>query len=400
MSENIGFMNIRRLALISIFVFASTAMLAQGPLTSIPIEMYGDHIFIKLKVNNSRDLDFIFDTGDGLTVLNIQTARELSMERGSESTTASAEGTISGKLLKHQKIEINNIEITNLKIYETSLLHLERSIGRNIDGIIGYDILQNYVVELNFSEMTLNLHSSMSSVTNRGKEFPINLTSYIPHLSGSATLSNGDKISGEFFIDTGAKTTVDFNTHFVDSKGLIDKVGDSYIYLVSGLGDKEYEHHRGRVTQFSVGSFAFDNVPVGLSRSPSGIQNHKKVAGIIGSGILRKFDLVFDYKNKKMYWGKSKNFGAAFPVNASGLELQLDKTKSKVLVHKVFEGGAGQNAGIKLDDEIISVNGKTASEMGLAELRKAFSQDGAQVKLVISRGGATQNVDLTLKSMI
>lgn len=379
-------------------VFSSTA---QSAVTALPFELYGDHIFVKLKVNNSRDLDFIFDTGDGLTVLNIETARELNMERGSEAHTTSAEGTISGKLLKHQRIEINNIELSDLKIYETSLTHLEQSIGRTIDGIIGYDLLKSYVVSMNFDKMSLELYTSGSfTYSGSGKAYPINLTSYIPHIPAEVMLSNGEKIKGEFFINTGAKTTVDFNTHLVDSKGLRDKIGDSYIYLVSGLGDVEYEHHRGRVDGFSIGGFAFENVPAGLSHAPAGIQNHKKMAGIIGSGLLRKFNVTFDYKGKKMYWESNANFEKAFPVNASGIELQLDKGKTKVMVHKVFEGGAGISAGVRLNDELVKVNGKSASEMGLAELRRLFSQDGKTVTLTLSDGSDTRTAEVVLKSMI
>ncbi|MDP4679453.1 MAG: hypothetical protein NWS46_03700, partial [Cyclobacteriaceae bacterium] len=60
MKKTIGLM------IITIFT-GITLCSAQSPLTSVPFELYGDHVFIKIKVNNSRDLDFIFDTGDGLT---------------------------------------------------------------------------------------------------------------------------------------------------------------------------------------------------------------------------------------------------------------------------------------------------------------------------------------------
>lgn len=391
----------RNYILLTAMLVSCSFLFAQSPTTTLPFELYGDHIFIKLKVNNSRDLDFIFDTGDGLTVLNIITAQELGMERGSDAHTTSAEGTISGKLLKHQEIEIKNIVLQNIKIYETSLAHLERSIGRKIDGIIGYDMLKNYVVSMNFDKMAFDIYApSKFKYDGTGKVYPINLTSAIPHLPAEINLGNGQTMRGEFFINTGAKTTVDFNTHFVDANGLVNKIGDSYIYLVAGLGEKEYEHHRGRIKRFSLMGFGFDQMPVGLSRAPSGIQNHKKVAGIIGSGVLRRFNVIFDYPGQKMYWEPNTKHKDVFPVNASGLELQLDKSQSKVLVHKVFEGGVGQQAGIKLNDVIVSVDGKSASDIGLAELRSIFSQGGKKVSVEVSSGGSSRSVDLTLKPMI
>lgn len=374
-----------------------SGLIAQSPLTSLPFEVYGDHVFIKLKVNNSRDLDFIFDTGDGLTVLNIETAKELGMTSGSEATTTSAEGTIKGKLVKHQKIEINNLELKNLKIYETSLTHLEMSIGKDIDGIIGYDMLEKYTISMNYDKSMMDIYDPSSyKYTGNGKAYPVNLTSQIPHIPATITLANGETVNGEFFINTGAKTTVDFNTPFVEANDLTKKVGDSFIYLVSGLGKTEYEHHEGRVNSFSFGEFEMKKMPVGLSHAKSGLQNHKKISGIIGGALLRKFNIVYHYAGQKMYWERNKSYDTDFDVNASGMELQLSKDKTKVLVHKVFDNSPASNAGISTNVELDEVNGKPAIEIGLAELRNILKEDGKTVSIKI--GGKPMNLEL--KSMI
>ncbi len=370
---------------------------AQSPLTSVPFEMYGDHVFIKIKVNNSRDLDFIFDTGDGLTVLNIETAKELGMLAGSNAKKTSAEGEITGKLLKHQRIEINNIELRDIEIYETSLRHLEMSIGRNIDGIIGYDMLENYVVSMNFDKSVFDLYDAKNyKYTGNGRKLPIELTSYIPHITADVRLANGEVVEGEFFVDTGAKATVDFNTPFVKKHGLTDKIGESYIYLVSGLGDKEYEHHQGMAKSVTFSGFGFENVPVGLSHAEHGIQNHRKVAGILGSGLLRKFNVTYNYPKKVMYWEKNNSYDDPFPINASGMELQLSRDMSKVMIHKVFDNSPAEYAGIRVDQELQRVNGTPATELGLAKLRQIFTKDGEKVSITVD--GKT--MDLTLKRML
>ena len=374
-----------------------TVVSAQTPLTSVPFELFGDHIFIKIKVNNSRDLDFIFDTGDGLTVLNIETAKELGMLSGSDAKTTSAEGEISGKLVKHQKIEINNIELKNIEIYETSLRHLEMGIGRKIDGIIGYDMLENYVVSMNFDKMSFDLFNSEGySYKGSGRKLPINLTSYIPHVSANVTLATGESVSGEFFVDTGAKAVIDFNTPFVKKNGLTDKVGESYIYLVAGLGKKEYEHHQGKAKSLAFSGFQFADVPVGLSHAEHGIQNNKKVAGIFGSGLLRLFNVTYNYPKKEMYWEKNNAYNVPFKFNSSGLELQMSKDMSKVMIHKVFDNGPAENVGIMVDSELNEVNGKSAIEIGLPELRKIFSEDGKTVNIKVDG----KSYDLMLKSLI
>ena len=387
----------RKIGIAIAAVFFTGVVLAQKPVAKFPFEQYGSHSFIKVKVNNSEELDFIFDTGDGLTVLNIDRAKELGMSSGSNATTTSAEGTISGKLVKHNELTVGGAPVHDIKVYETSLTHLEISIGRNIDGIIGYDVLNSYVVSMNFDDMMIELYDPKSyKYKGTGKMMNINLTSFIPHIPGTVTLSNGEKVSGEFFIDTGAKATVDFNTPFVEANKMASKIGDSYIYLVAGLGDTEYEHHRGRVQSFQFQGFSFDNMPVGLSHAKHGIQNHKKVSGIIGSGVLSKFNIVYNYNEKKMYWEKAKSYDEAFPVNASGIELQLSKDKSKVLVHKVFDNSPAADAGIAVDAAIETVNGEAATSIGIAKLREIFSQDGETVTLSVDG----EEIEMELKSML
>ena len=373
---------------------SSSMLIAQTPVATIPMEVYGDHTFIKVQINGSEDLDYILDTGDGLAILNINDAAKLGISSGEDETITSAEGSISGKRVKHNEFTVGGAPIHNVELHETDLSHLEISIGRNIDGIIGYDLLKNYVVSIDYDQMKIELYEPKSySYKGTGSSYAIKLSaSKNPHIKGKTVFANGETIEGDFFVDTGAKATVDYNTPYVEKNGLAKKIGDSYIYLVAGLGKTEYEHHKGKVQSFSFGSVTIDNMPVGLSHAKHGIQNHKKISGIIGGALLKKFNIVMDYSRKKMYLEKNASFDKPFMMNASGLELQLSKDKSKVLVHKVFDNSPAQSAGIAVDAVIESINGKNAVELGLAKSRKILAQSGESVELMID--GKSVKLDL------
>ncbi len=53
------------------FLLASTSLLAQKPLVSVPFELFGDHIIIPVSVDDSEPLDFVFDSVYGITVLEL-----------------------------------------------------------------------------------------------------------------------------------------------------------------------------------------------------------------------------------------------------------------------------------------------------------------------------------------
>ena len=44
--------------------------------------------------------------------------------------------------------------------------------------------------------------------------------------------------------------------------------------------------------------------------------------GSVGGGILKRFSVVFDYKNEKLYLKKNSDFSESFTYNKSGIEVQ------------------------------------------------------------------------------
>jgi len=66
--------------LFSLFALVlASSLFAQKPITSIPFELYGDHILIDVSVDNSTPLKFIFDSGSGLTVLDSDVSQNLKL---------------------------------------------------------------------------------------------------------------------------------------------------------------------------------------------------------------------------------------------------------------------------------------------------------------------------------
>ncbi|MEQ8688636.1 MAG: aspartyl protease family protein [Imperialibacter sp.] len=368
---------------------------------SVPFELFGDHIFIKIKVNNSRDLHFIFDSADALTVLNESVAKEIGLTMDHKSIKQSAGGSTSGFLVKHQMVEIGNFEIKNLEVYATDLSHLEISIGRKIDGIIGYDVLSNYVVTIDYGKMKFSvIDPSSYAYSGAGLAFDLKMNTYVPYVSGTAVLANGESLTGDFFLDTGAKAAIDFNGPFVNSNKLVSKMPRNYSYLVSGISKEETTHYRGRIKEFQFGTYSFKEVPVGLSQATSGLQSNAKVAGIIGNEILMQFNITFDYSRKKIYLEPNARYGESIADDASGFDLQYSSDMSKLLIHRVHDGSPAGAAGIKVDDELVKIDGKTVKDMSLPDIRKKLSMSGTEVSLTVKSGGEEKSVTLKLMEII
>ena len=382
-------------SLLTIFTFFYAN--AQMPITSIPFELFGDHILIKVSVDDSEPLDFIFDTGAGLTVLDEDIADQLELTKNKVQMNETASVW---HLIKHNTLTINHFLMEkNIKVYSTDLNHLEISLGRDVDGILGYDLLYHHSVHLDYDNLTMNIYDH-GKVPKRGDEIPFDMNISIPVIKGKVVLNNNEPHDGTFYVITGAGTTLDFNSPYAEKYDVINKTGKHYNYYVKGISENETLHYEGHVISFEFGSQKIEDLPIGISAATSGIQADKKISGIIGSQILRMYNITIDVPDKKMWLTKNNSWGQKFNVNCSGLDIQLSKDKSKVLVHHVFDNSPATDAGIKVDAELLKVNGTSMDELDLPDVKKMLRKDGESVELVLMQDGSEKTVTLNLRSLI
>ncbi|MEF9477419.1 PDZ domain-containing protein [Chryseobacterium sp. 1B4] len=156
------------------------------------------------------------------------------------------------------------------------------------------------------------------------------------------------------------------------------------------------------------------------------VENRK---GSVGGEIMRRFTVIFDYPNKKLYLKKNRNFDDPFHFNMSGLDfkqegleweqdrVKIETEKSVSVVNVIYNDSfqykfslkpifsiAGVRkdspafkAGLQKGDKIISINGSRTSNMTLetmVELMK--SNEGRNITIVVQR----KNEELTFRFML
>jgi membrane-associated protease RseP (regulator of RpoE activity) len=146
--------------------------------------------------------------------------------------------------------------------------------------------------------------------------------------------------------------------------------------------------------------------------------------GSLGGEILRRFDIVFDFPNRKIIMKPNEYFDEGFYYNMSGLgvkkgELELysyvnrsffgtntssTSSNSEVLVKssssvsyqylpKIFvdyvrENSPGDKAGIKIGDQIVSINGYKRKKLTLNRVSELFYKNPYKVlRIELKRGG-------------
>jgi hypothetical protein len=123
----------------------------------IPFELHNNHIYLQVKVNSSQRLSFILDTGAS-SVISRKQAESIGLKfRGKEQGFGVGENAVEAVVAEGVSLNLSGATLFRQNIAVVALEDLQKSLGREIDGIIGYSFLRRFVVEIDYSSKTINL---------------------------------------------------------------------------------------------------------------------------------------------------------------------------------------------------------------------------------------------------
>jgi membrane-associated protease RseP (regulator of RpoE activity) len=204
-----------------------------------------------------------------------------------------------------------------------------------------------------------------------------------------------DGMKGVFTIDTSGRGSLTLTAAFVESNGLVKRFGATQAF-VSGANADGYQHALlARAGALKLGGVTFDKPVVALS-TQGGAEANTTIAGSVGHGILRQFNITFDYANGFLYFEKNMNFGQPDVFDRSGMWIERGATGFEVV--ELVKDGPAAKAGLAPGNVIVAVDGKPWSALGLNVVRQDFkAAPGTKVKVKLGNG---QERIITLRDLI
>jgi Aspartyl protease/PDZ domain len=366
----------------------------------IPFDFDDNSIFVEVRVNNSRPLKFGFDTGAGLTILNARTAKELNLKSSDTLNGTAVGGKISGDVFKGVSLGVRGVTVSNQTVGAVSFDSFPCE-ARSIDGIIGYDFIKEFVVEIDYSKRVINLYDPATfRYEGRGELIPLALRR-TPFVRAKILIEGRAPVEGLFEIDTGADSALILNSPFVARQGLLGSIRPT-IQLPSGdaLGG-ESTSRVGRVKGFQIGSFVVENPVVLLSQDTEGAMAATNNAGPIGNQIFSQFKMTIDYSRRQMYLEPNEFFGNPFEWDMSGFDLLQEGAGCKVYkVGQVQKDSPAAEAGLLEGDIILAVDGRSVEQFKSSSEFPHLNRDGAEHTLTVLRGEQVMKLKLKLRRLI
>ncbi|MBV8760282.1 MAG: retropepsin-like domain-containing protein [Deltaproteobacteria bacterium] len=268
---------------------------------SVPFDLaFGGLVFVDVTVNGTP-MAFVLDTGAESTVLNASRLGALGLTATGTFAAGAGGGDVTVGYVPHVTYAVGGAVIRDQIVSAINLDDLEKPLGRKLDGILGYDFLSRFVVELDYGRKQLRLRDRATYHHAGGTPLPITLEDSTPYVDAQLELPKVAPLTGHFTLDTGCLCEVEISSPFTDEHELLVAVPNARNAGFSAGAGGETHQVSATITALTVGSHRIDKPVADFSRDKTGATADPESAGLIGSIVWRRFVLVLDYKRKQVW---------------------------------------------------------------------------------------------------
>ena len=170
------------------------------------------------------------------------------------------------------------------------------------------------------------------------------------------------------------------------------KTPKTALVTLGGLGNQSHPSQLARLDMVQIGTNRYTNLIAQLVPSST-------LPSQLGQAFIRRHILALDFPNRLLYLAPGKHFADAEEASLSGM-LPVESA-GKIVVSSVEQGSPAYRAGIRQDDQVISINGQDVSSLGLKALRQMLqAKPGTELRVVVKRGEETREFEFVLERPI
>jgi len=242
----------------------------------------------------------VFDTGAEATVLSSSRLPKLGLKGLGTFATGAGGGDVVVSFVPHVTTTVGGATVHDQIVAAIDLDDLEKPLRRPLDGILGYDFISRFVVEIDYTHQQMRLFDR-ATYTHAGAGMPMTLEDSTPYIDALVETPKHEKLPGHFVLDTGCLCDVQLFTPFVDEHGLLAELPEAKKQGYAAGAGGETQSLSAELPSLRIGDVEVPNPSVDLSRDGSGATADPESAGLIGSGTFGHFVLVLDYERQRFF---------------------------------------------------------------------------------------------------
>jgi hypothetical protein len=392
---------------IFISILQAGAVCPRKLIASVPFELAGTYVVINVKINNSSTLKLILDTGVRNTIITeLQSDDEVSLNF---TEIKDIQGLGTNQILNAYIAHNNILNIGKLKLYNKTVhvlkedvFNLSRQTGTKVNGLLGADIFQNHIVQIDYSRRRIFFYDPDGFIPpDKYGYMPMTIEKQKMYIHLSILEKDTARRSIKMLMDTGAELTAWFQTLTnkaisIPEKSIKGRIGQGLSGEITG--------YFARVPQICISNFCVKNPIVAFpdSAAIAEIIKNSDRDGTIGCRLLSRFNLIIDVMNRKFYFKPNSHFNDEFTYNIAGIEVvQPMLFLPQFEIINVWKGSPADVAGIKAGDMITEINGEKLFSYTVNEVKSFFERSTKRpMTITVQRNNENLTFQVDMKARI
>ena len=369
----------------------------------MPFQYIGKHVWLRASINGRPPADFIFDTGASVSVLDSTYAAGIGLTTAGSMQAmggASSQGRASFATVDSLRIVSSDGDGVGVRGLKVAVVNVNSVLApffwRDCAGIIGFDVIGQFVTRIDFDGRQLSFFDPKSfKYDGKGTALPMTLAGTVPVV----TIKVDGAYEGGARLDVGSDALIDLHTPFVKKNDLIAKAAKTITTTNGGVGGL-FQSKLARMKSIELGPYRIDKPLVGLSTTESGALASEDYAGNIGNELLERFTVTLDYERRQVWFEPGAHY--ADPASYSRLGAELARIGNETRVAQVLPGSPAEQAGLKEGDLVTDINGQPVASLDRVQFDEKIpnGKPGTKVTLTVMRDGKSRKLTAKLRDLL
>lgn len=200
------------------------------------------------------------------------------------------------ELKKALKLQMGTVVWRNQEILPTGLT------SRDMDGRFGWNLFEGKQVEVDYDNNRIIIRDETPKNLKGYKRSKIGFIHSFPYVTGTFEIG-GKKYTGNFSMDTGSEQSLILDSGWVAKNNFPTDLKLIKSSTISDPRGIKYEIKIVEAPLFRLNGFMVPNVPTLIlsSKNPMGFE-----INYLGNGLLKRFNMILDFKNDYLYLKPNK----------------------------------------------------------------------------------------------
>jgi predicted aspartyl protease len=382
-------------AVVVLALAISAAAFENKPLFEIPFEKGINTVVLPVKVNKTKTVRLILDTGmpEGIFLMNPDAANGMDLKYTSTKVRlgGAGPGTATASMAMGASVDMAGVPFENQRVI---VMNEATSLSRvGVDGAIGASVFNKYVVQMDFERNILRLFDPKSfDPEDAGDMQALTITRTKPYIQAAVNIDGKMDRPVTMIVDTGANTSL--MLYGTEKNGIAPNGKTlSGIFGVGVGGD--IKGSLSRINTLVLGKHKLPNV-IGQFNENS---LHSNADALLGMEVMTRFLVTFDYPGKRMYLKPNRDFSKPFEFIMLGMTIRpVEGGRLKII--DVFGGSAAETAGFKKGDFLIAIDKENLTYPKYAAMRMGLKKQGRKIEIEVDREGKKIVKTIELKRLI